>query len=93
MTGTPFVWFGQVEVLEKEHQSLTVLWSEDTAHIGGKGETHLSQLLQYVGRSGLRTTLHSSHLGRGKGCKAVAKEQSEKGYNKCLRSSSLNKIN
>ena len=29
--GTLLVWFGQVQVLEEKHHSLTVFWLEDTA--------------------------------------------------------------
>ena len=60
------VWYstclvGQVQVLEEEHHCLAVFLSEDTAHIGGDGEAHLSQLLQDVGRSSLCTALHSGY--------------------------------
>ena len=58
----PSVWFGQVQVLEEEHHSLVVFWSEDTVQIGGEGEAHLSQLLQDVGRSSLHTALNSGYL-------------------------------
>ena len=64
----PLVWLGQVQVLEEEHHSLAVFWLEDTAHIGGEGEAHLSQLLQDEGRSGLCTALHSGYLAGSEWC-------------------------
>ena len=89
---TPLVWFGQVQVLEEEHHSVAVFWSEDTVHIGGLGEAHLSQLLQDVDRSSLCTALHSGYLGGSKWHKAAAKEQSGKGVRKhmCCATPSLN---
>ena len=85
--GTPLVWFGQVQVLEEEHHSLAVFWSEDMAHIGGDSEAHLSQLLQDVG-----TALHSGYLGGSKWRKVAAEEQSGKGVRKhmCCAKPSLN---
>ena len=90
--GTPLVWFGQVQVLEEEHHSLVVFRSDDTAHIGGDGEAHLSQLQQDVGRSSLCTALHSGYLGGSKWHKAAAEEQSGKGVRKhmCCATPSLN---
>ena len=90
--GTPLVWFGQVQVLEEEHHSLVVFWSEDTPHIGGDGEANLSQLLQDVGRSSLCTGQHSGYLAGSEWCKAVAEEQSGRGGREhmCCATPSLN---
>ena len=71
LVGTPLVWFGQVQVLEEEHHSLAVFWSEDMVQIGGDGEAHLSQLLQDVGRSSLCPALHSGYLAGREWCKTV----------------------
>ena len=32
--GAPLVWFGQVDVLQVEDESLTVSWPIDTPHVG-----------------------------------------------------------
>ena len=63
LTGSPFVRFGQVDVLEIEDQPLTVLGSVHPTGVGVQDHTGLAQLLQYVGGVGLGTAVDHSHLG------------------------------
>ena len=48
LTGAPLVWFWQVEVLEVENETITVLWSVHSTGVATDDHAHLSKLLKNV---------------------------------------------
>lgn len=63
LTGAPLVWFGQIEVLQVEDETFTVLGFVHTSRVGADGHASLTELLQDVRRGGLGRAVDGGHLG------------------------------
>lgn len=71
LASSPFVRFGQIEVLQVQHQSLAVLWSVNAASVGADDHARLLEFLKHVHGRSLGTTMHHSYLGRAELLKTV----------------------
>ena len=60
---SPLVRFGKVDILQVQHQSLTIFGSVHTTCVCADGHAHLSQLLKHVHWRGLCIAMNGSHLG------------------------------
>lgn len=76
VAGPPLVRFGQVDVLQVEHQVLAVLGPEDPAGVGAEQHAGLAQLLQDVAGGRLGAAVDHRHLGGAQPREGVAEEHS-----------------
>ncbi len=63
LTSPPFVWFGQIQILEIQHQSLTVFGAIHTSCIGAEYHTGLLEFLKDMIWRGLGTAVYGGYLG------------------------------
>lgn len=74
VAGPPLVRFGQVDVLQVEHQVLAVLGPEDAAGVGAEQHAGLAELLQDVAGGRLGAAVDHGHLGGAQPREGVAEE-------------------
>lgn len=75
LTCSPLVRFGQVKILQIQHQSLAVLWSVHSASVRAYHHARLLELLKNVHGRGLGTTMYHSDLRRAELLKTVPQKE------------------